>query len=136
MMIDASALVAILVGEPEREAFLDALGAREPRMTSSIALFETALALRRVFGIELDRAEALVRRLVGDAGIAVEPVTDADGRGAIAAFARYGRGTSHPARLNMGDCFAYAMAQNRRHPLLFKGDDFIHTDVESAIASH
>jgi len=61
------------------------------------------------------------------------PITAAEARTALAAFARYRKGFGHPARLNMGGCFAYAMARNPRVPLLFKGDDFPKTDIESAV---
>ena len=70
--------------------------------------------------------------LLNEAGIAIEPVTEAQAKVARAAYRDFGRGSGHPARLNFGDCFAYALAQTTGEPLLFKGDDFVHTDVRSA----
>ena len=63
----------------------------------------------------------------------IEPVTEAQARIAREAYRDYGRGSGHPARLNFGDCFAYALARATGEPLLFKGSDFIHTDIEPAL---
>ncbi len=65
--------------------------------------------------------------------ILIEPVTEAQVRIARLAYRRYGKGSGHPARLNFGDCFAYALARDRNEPLLFVGNDFIHTDIKSAL---
>ena len=70
---------------------------------------------------------------VREAQLIVEPVTEAQARIARHAYQDFGRGSGHPARLNFGDCFAYALAKDRREPLLFKGNDFTHTDVSSAL---
>ena len=71
--------------------------------------------------------------LVHDAGVIVEAVTSAQAQLARRAYRAYGKGTGHPAGLNFGDCFAYALAKETREPLLFKGDDFSRTDIEAAI---
>jgi ribonuclease VapC len=72
--------------------------------------------------------------LLRDAGIAIEPVTEAQARIAREVYRDYGRGSGHPAQLNFGDCFAYALARDFREPLLYKGADFASTDIPSALA--
>ncbi len=67
--------------------------------------------------------------------ILIEPVTEAQVRIARLAYRRYGKGSGHPARLNFGDCFAYALARDRNEPLLFVGNDFVHTDIKSALTA-
>lgn len=91
-------------------------------------MYEAALAVSRVRRIPVDRAVRLVERLLAVADISNTPITPEIGHLALEAFARYGRG-HHPARLNMGDCFAYASAQNLGVPLLCKGGDFSQTDI-------
>lgn len=71
--------------------------------------------------------------LLEELDVVIEPVTEEQARIARAAYRDYGRGSGHPARLNFGDCFAYALARATGEPLLFKGDDFIHTDITSAL---
>jgi ribonuclease VapC len=70
-----------------------------------------------------------VREFLTEAGIDTRPITPDIGEAALAALARYGKGMGHPAQLNLGDCFAYAMAKRHGVPLLYKGDDFSHTDL-------
>ncbi len=128
MFVDASAIVAILVGEgdgPALEARLDQPGAV---FTSPIAIYEAVLGIVRILNVSVPVAQAEVDNFVGEAGAQVVSITAEIGRGAIRAFERFGRGR-HPARLNMGDCFAYACARSLDVPLLFKGDDFSQTDI-------
>lgn len=96
-----------------------------------MAIYEAVLAVSRVRRISVDRAENLVERLLAAAGIQNVPISAEIGRLAIEAFARFGRG-KHPARLNMGDCFAYACARSLGVPMLCKGGDFAQTDIELA----
>lgn len=129
MIVDSSALVAILRDEPERELFTQML-LREPSRISAANLLEAAIVAdssRVGAGTRLDR-------IVEIAGIHVEPVTHAHVQSARIAFRRYGRGSGSPARLNFGDCFAYALAATTGEPLLFKGNDFTHTDILQAIS--
>ncbi len=128
LAIDTSALVAILRAEAEAPLIVDALG-RSPRHVMSAGTYLEArlVTARRVS--ETDRLAALLE----GASIEIVPVTPDDARAAAAAFERFGRGSGHRANLNFGDCFAYALAMTRRVPLLFKGDDFIHTDVTPAL---
>jgi ribonuclease VapC len=131
MFIDASALVAILVREVEAADFSKRARQAAARYTSPIAVYEAVLAVSRVRRISTDRADDLVKRLLVTAAIRITPITAEVGRFAIEAFARFGRG-HHPARLNMGDCFAYACARSLDVPLLCKGDDFAQTDIRLA----
>jgi ribonuclease VapC len=128
LIIDTSALVAIMRNEPERAAFLAALASRPARM-SAVTYFE--------LGIVIDSARdagasAALDEWMRDFDIGVVPVTEDTARLARNAYRRFGKG-HHPARLNFGDCFAYALAQSAGEPLLFKGNDFAQTDVEPAI---
>jgi ribonuclease VapC len=131
MFIDASALVAILVREAEAADFARRTRQATVRHTSPVAIYEAALAISRVRRISVDLADNLVERLLATAAIQIISITPEVGRLAIRAFAQFGRG-NHPARLNMGDCFAYACARNLRVPLLCKGGDFAQTDIELA----
>ena len=135
MFVDASAIVAILTREPEADVLADVLdGARSP-ITSPIAVFEATLGLCRKRHASVEEAEADVCEFLAAAGVRSVAITSKEGETALAAFARYGKGRGHPAQLNLGDCFAYAVARNYRTPLLFKGDDFSKTDIDPATRS-
>lgn len=130
MIVDTSALIAILHDEPEATACIRALYAA-PNCRISAASFLEA-------GIVIDSARSPVpsRRLddlLRQAGVIIAPVTEEQARIARAAYRDYGRGSGHPARLNFGDCFAYALARATGEPLLFKGGDFAHTDIKPAL---
>ena len=133
MFVDASALVAILIQEPDAQILTDRLQGASAPITSPIAIYEaaTAVARHKRGGIEAARAD--VQMLLDTVPIAVVAVTSADADEALGAFARFGKGQGHPARLNMADCFAYAAAKNHRVPLLFKGDDFPQTDIATVL---
>ncbi|MCA9516789.1 MAG: type II toxin-antitoxin system VapC family toxin [Myxococcales bacterium] len=128
MIVDSSALIAILRREPEADALEDALMSAERLRISAGTLLEARIVAEGYGGGE-DLAELLA--LVA---IEVVPVDERLVDVAIEGFRRYGKGR-HPARLNYGDCFAWALATMLREPLLFKGDDFAQTDVESALES-
>ncbi len=98
-------------------------------LTSPIAVFEASLAVNRAEAKGIERAEDVVLTLLRRSDIAILPIDETTGAMAIAAHARYGKGSGHPARLNLGDCFAYAMAKQHGVPLLYKGDDFAQTDL-------
>jgi ribonuclease VapC len=130
MIIDASALIAILRGEPEAADCATAIEVASVRRISAANFLETAIV------IDASRDPIASRRfddLLSEARIDIKPVTEAQARIAREAYRDYGRGSGHPARLNLGDCFAYALARETGEPLLFKGDDFTHTDVTPAI---
>ncbi len=125
MVIDTSALIAILFDEPEREQFARAVAADPRRLISAATILEASIVAEsqrgEVAGREFD---LLVHRL----GAAVVAVTESQIDLARAAWRRFGKGR-HPAGLNYGDCFSYALARHAGEPLLFKGDDFAQTDV-------
>lgn len=129
MVIDTSAIVAVLFDEAERAELLDAM-ASAPRLAMSAASYvESGLVVDGLLRPELSR---WLDRLLDAQGIAIVPVTASQARLARDAHRDFGRGSGHRARLNFGDCFSYALAIERDEPLLFGGDDFAHTDVRSA----
>jgi ribonuclease VapC len=130
MVIDSSALVAILFGESEADSFVDAIAEAESRLMSAANLLEAAIVVDNQMGAAAGRQ---LDRFVEQAPIEVMPVTERHARIARQAYLDYGRG-NHPAALNFGDCFAYALAKETREALLFKGKDFSRTDIEAAIA--
>ena len=132
MVLDTSAVVAILNSEPESERFATAMR-DAPQVLISMATVHEAhcVAARR----PIANGPARIMRLLDLVG--AEPVAFSAEQldAALSAYAAYGIGTKHPARLNMGDCFSYALAKTRNLPLLFKGDDFVHTDITSALVT-
>ena len=135
MFVDASAIVAILTREAEADALADVLESARSPITSPIAIFEAALGICRKRHASVEEAEEDVRQFLDMAGVRAVPITDREAETALAAFSRYGKGRGHPAQLNLGDCFAYAVAKNHRTALLFKGEDFDKTDIEVAAGS-
>ncbi|GJE79179.1 type II toxin-antitoxin system VapC family toxin [Methylorubrum thiocyanatum] len=132
MFVDASALIAIITEEPEGQTLAERLEAAVVPITSPVAVYEAALGIARKKQGGLKAARADIAMLLDLARIGLVPITPEDGDRALAAFERYGKGTGHPARLNMGDCFAYAVAQGHGVPLLYKGEDFALTDLGGA----
>ena len=130
MYIDASAIVGILAQEPEADSLIAALAASDPaqRMTSPVAIFEAVFGLARIFQCTIADARVAVSDFLTEAEIAIHGLSEAHGDLAIVAMERFGKGR-HPAGLNMGDCFGYAMAKAARSPILFKGNDFTLTDL-------
>lgn len=129
--VDASALVALLLAEPEAEAFAAALEKHGAAVTSPASVFESVAALVRVRACTVSDARVILADLMSEADIEIAPITAETSEAAVTAFDRFGKGR-HPAALNMGDCFSYALAKTLRLPLLFKGDDFSRTDLEPA----
>jgi ribonuclease VapC len=130
MIIDSSALIAILKRESEWEALSEALDASKSSRMSAASFLETSIVVdswkNPVFSREWDE---LVERF----SIHIEPVTESQARIARQAYRDYGRGSGHPANLNFGDCFTYALAREKREPVLWKGDNFGHTDLRAAV---
>jgi ribonuclease VapC len=129
MFVDASAVVAILKRESGFEALASHLDSVNDAITSAIAIVEAVMTLGKQKGIPTPEARAEVMAFLERAGVDVVPLDRMAGDLAIDAHARFGRGSGHPARLNFGDCFAYAMAKQHGVPLLYKGDDFSQTDL-------
>jgi ribonuclease VapC len=124
MIIDTSALIAILRDEPDAKACALAIERTVNRRLSAANFVETALVID---------GSRRFDDLIQEAQIIIEPVTEVQARIAREAYRDFGKGSGHPAKLNFGDCFAYALARATGQPLLFKGDDFIHTDVVPAL---
>ena len=128
MMVDASALVAIVLDEPDAETLALRLQEAPIRLTHPVAIYQASMAVARA----RREAEAQSRRdvllFLREAGVVIATLGEAEASAALDAFARYGKG-HHPAKLNMGDCFSYAVAKVRGVPLLYKGDDFARTDL-------
>ena len=131
MFVDASALCAILLKEPEADDFMGKITSAIQPTTSPLAIYETVTAVARAKAGGVAAARRDVANLLVIVGIKVSVIGEAEGELALDAFDRFGRGR-HPARLNMGDCFAYACARTHGVPLLFKGDDFSQTDIATA----
>jgi ribonuclease VapC len=125
MVIDTSALLAILQDEPERRSFNEAIEAAESRRTSVASFVEISILIESRYGIQGVRELDL---FLERAGIELVPVDVEQAKVARRAFSRFGKGR-HAARLNYGDCFAYGLAKTLGEPLLYKGDDFAQTDV-------
>ena len=126
MIVDTSALIAILRDEPEARAFAIAIADADRRRVSAANYLEAAIV------IDGSRDPIASRRfddLLREGGIAIEPVTEEQAKVAREAYRDFGRGSGHAAQLNFGDCFAYALAMTTGEPLLFKGDDFLHVGL-------
>lgn len=129
MILDTSSLVAIIAEEPDSELYIQAIS-RAPLCRISAGNFlELSIVIEGQFGSDvLRQCDALFRRV----GVVIEPVTVEHVHAARQAFHDFGKGR-HPAGLNFGDCFAYALAKATEEPLLFKGGDFRKTDIVSAL---
>ena len=125
MVIDTSALVALLGMEPEAARLAAAIEADGTRLISAASVFEAAVVIESRYGPDGGRELDL---LIAKAGLSVEPVTAQQAEIAREAWRRFGK-DRHPASLNFGDCFSYALARVTGEPLLFKGTDFPQTDV-------
>jgi len=129
VIVDTSALIAILLNEPEAATLAAAIEGQVVRRCSAVSLLEASIVIESRYGVNgLSRLD----QLVAEALIDIVPFTLRDARSARRAYRRYGKGL-HPAGLNFADCIAYALAIDSDEPLLFKGDDFAQTDVLSAI---
>lgn len=129
MIVDTSALVAILFDESDAHAYARAIAGAETSRLSAASFVETAIVVEaQAKNGARGQVDALIRR----AGIIVEPVTEEQAHIARQAYTDFGKGR-HPAGLNFGDCFAYALAKLTAEPLLFKGEDFSKTDITPAL---
>lgn len=126
MIVDTSALIAILRDEPEAAFCAMAIETHRVRRISAANFLEAAVV------IDASRDPMASRRfdeLIKASGLVIEPVSEEQARIARDAYRDFGKGSGHPAQLNFGDCFAYALAKAKDEPLLFKGNDFTRTDV-------
>lgn len=131
MVLDSSSLLAILQDEPERRTFIEAIEAADQRLMSVANFLETAIVIEARFGPEGARDLDL---FLAKAQVELVPVDLEQAELARWGYRRFGKGR-HPAGLNYGDCFAYALARQRHAPLLYKGDDFGLTDVIGAMTT-
>lgn len=131
MFADASALVAIITKEDDADQILRRLNLYSDRTTSPLAVWEAARAVERVFTAPLEEAGRIVEGFLHVSSVVISPIPPEAWPVALEAHSRFGKGR-HPARLNLGDCFAYACAKLERVPLLYKGDDFALTDIKAA----
>lgn len=131
MFIDASALTAMLTDENEARELLARMQQTGTRLTSPLAAWEATIAVARVLDLPITDATEAVESYLALMEIKMVNVPPETSRIALNAFDRYGKGR-HPARLNFGDCFAYACARHLAEPLMFKGGDFPQTDIEAA----
>jgi ribonuclease VapC len=130
MVIETSAVVAIYKREPDSEQFLQAIIEADALVIPASCLLESVMVLSAFPSASND-----IENLLEQHEISIAAIDGAVARHAVSAFNRYGRGARHPARLNFGDCLSYAVAKHLGAPLLYKGGDFIHTDIESALAA-
>jgi len=131
VIVDSSALVAISQGEAGSSSLVDALARAQSVAISAATLLEARIV------VDARRNPVVSSRfddLLTSHDIKVLPFTEDQSRIARQAYRDFGRGSGHPANLNYGDCFSYALASERREPLLYVGDDFSHTDIRSALA--
>jgi ribonuclease VapC len=132
MFVGTSVIVALIAGEPDAARYIDLLTRTERCLTSGLVILEATMRLSTLLRLDPIRAEALIHMLLDEARILVVPIDGETATAAVAAFATYGKGRGHPAQLNLADCMSYACARTHGVPLLFKGDDFSKTDIESA----
>lgn len=132
IVVDASAIIAILTAESESALLVAALDQAGGATTTPIAIYEATLGVRRKRRSGVTQAERAVMEFLRLARIVVQPIQPETAHLALEAFDRYGKGRGHPARLNLGDCFMYAQAKAGGASLLYKGDDFSKTDIEGA----
>jgi len=130
MIVDSSALIAILKHEPGWQALSKALDSAESSLITAANYLESSIVVgawrNPILSCEFDE---LIERF----DIVIEPITADQAKIARQAYRDYGKGSGNSANLNFGDCFTYALAREKREPVLFKGDDFVHTDLRSAV---
>ncbi|MEB3982505.1 type II toxin-antitoxin system VapC family toxin [Mycobacterium sp. 663a-19] len=130
MIADTSAIIAILAEEDDAAVYGRAIAGADVRRLSAASYLECGIILDAQRDPIISRA---LDELIEEAEFVVEPVTERQARLAREAYADFGKGSGHPAGLNFGDCLSYALALDLREPLLWKGDDFGHTGVRSAL---
>jgi ribonuclease VapC len=130
VIVDTSAVVAILKEEDDAAVFAQAIATADARRLSAASYLECGIVLDSQRDPIISRG---LDELIEEAEIAVEPVTERQARLARQAYADFGKGSGHPAGLNFGDCLSYALALDLREPLLWKGNDFGHTGIQFAL---
>jgi len=130
VVVDTSAILAILKQEPDAPVIAQRRARNQRILMSAATLMECGTVVVGRYGAA---GTAELTGLLARLKVTIVAVSAEHAQAGVEAYSLYGRGTGHPAKLNMGDCFAYALAKTRNLPLLFKGSDFIHTDIEPAL---
>jgi ribonuclease VapC len=133
IVVDTSVIACLFLEEEEAQRFAGALEKASAVAFSAASYLEMSIVLRA--RLALPDLTQRIDQLISDGGIRIDPVTVEQARIARDAHARFGKGSGHPAQLNFGDCFSYALARALDAPLLFKGNDFSHTDIRPALTS-
>jgi ribonuclease VapC len=129
MFIDTSVIVAILAREPDATEFANRIAAAASRCTSALVILEAAMRLATKLNVEPVEVHRHIQALLDEADITLAPMDAGTASLAVQAFADYGKGRGHKAQLNLADCFSYACAKAQGVALLYKGNDFTHTDL-------
>jgi ribonuclease VapC len=129
MIVDSSAMVAVIKREPDWLSLSERMDSADRLHISAASYLETAIVLD---GLRNPARSAELDDLIEEIGMVIEPVTVEQAKIARQAYRDYGKGSGHPANLNFGDCFSYALAREKREPMLWKGDDFGHTEIRPA----
>jgi ribonuclease VapC len=130
MIVDSSALVAAIKRESDGIRLSRIMDVAHTLRISAASYLETSIVIDE---LRSPAHSARLDDLIEEMEIVIEPVTLAQAKIARQAYRDYGKGSGHPANLNFGDCFSYALAREKREPILYKGDDFVHTDLKSAL---
>ena len=129
MFVDTSAIISIICREDDHLELLGRAQGAETLVTSGLVLFEASMRISTMFAEHPQHSCEAIAALLDELGVAIVPIERGDGEMAVQAFAKYGKGGGHPARLNLADCLSYACAKGRGLPLLYKGNDFAQTDL-------
>jgi ribonuclease VapC len=132
MFVDTSVVVAILSGEDDAAYWSGRIEEAERRFTSALVVLEAAMRLSTMLAANPVTVAEAIATFLTEAEIDIVPIDGDDAKLAVQAFATYGKGRGHPAQLNLADCLSYACAKGRGIPLLYKGNDFSHTDLGRA----
>lgn len=130
IVVDTSVIIAVLKDEPDSPLLIERIASASGRYVSAGSILECGIVVGAKYG---DAGLRGMRELCDGLALEIVPVDAEQSRAGYEAFRRYGRGSGHAAKLNFGDCFSSALARARNLPLLFKGDDFIHTDMKPAL---
>ena len=130
IVVDTSVLIAVLKNEPDAPRMIECMATASERRISAGSILECGIVLGAKYG---EAGLEAMRELCAGLSLDIVPVDAEQSRTGYEAFRRFGRGSKHRANLNFGDCFAYALAKTHNLPLLFKGDDFVHTDIRPAL---
>jgi ribonuclease VapC len=130
MIVDTSAIIAVLAKEPDGDRYLAVIEQSDLVSISAVTVLETRIVLSTRFSQALAQE---FERLLQSGELTIVPFGKDQAEAAFAAFKRFGKGQGHPAQLNIMDCAAYALAHTRGEPLLFKGNDFARTDIQPAL---